>query len=228
MKLSFVFPVYNEEKNLAYCIREIWAIEKSLGLQIEIIVVDNNSNDSSYQIAKQLGVKLIKVLEKGYGKALKEGINAASNEWVAFADADSTYELFDLKKMIEVINRRPDVDLVVADRINGKIEKFAMPLLHRYVGTPLLTHLIEALYGIKVGDCNSGFRLFRKSEFEKWNLISQGMEFASEMIVKAAKSDSKIASVSSGLRQSKFQRSSHLRPVIDGLRHLKVIFQHFI
>jgi hypothetical protein len=220
--LSFVFPCLNEEQTLGDCIQ---AVRKSLdpsGIAYEIVVADNGSTDHSREIAVERGCRVVPVTALGYGAALKGGIEAAEGAYVMFADSDSTYLYEDAAALYQAAVKY-DAGMAIASRMIGKIEPGAMPALHRYLGTPVLTWLINRLFRGRLTDCNSGFRCVRKSDFQRWNVRSNGMEFASELLIKALKADTKTVEISSGLRCGPPGRVAHLRTWRDGMRHLLLI-----
>jgi glycosyltransferase involved in cell wall biosynthesis len=223
MQLTFVFPCLNEEGTLADCIDAVNAsLSQDPNLEYEIVVADNGSTDRSREIAVEKGARLVPVPIRGYGAALRGGIDAAKGERVMFADADMTYLYEDAlplyKKAIET-----DVDMAIASRMTGKIENGAMPTLHRYLGTPVLTGLINLLFRGKLSDCNSGFRCLRKTAYDSWDIRSNGMEFASELLIKALKAKATTVEIDSGLNVGPPEREAHLRTWRDGMRHLLFI-----
>jgi len=223
LDLSFVFPCLNEEQTLGFCIRQVIDTLEGTGIRYEIIVADNGSTDRSVEIAKSLGARVVHVEARGYGEAVRAGIMAARGEYVAFADADSTYMLehtADLyRKAVET-----NADMAVASRFKGRIEPGAMPFLHRYLGTPVLTFLVNLAFGGKLSDCNSGFRCCRRSSYLTWGCRASGMEFASEHLIKALKAKAHIVEIPSGLRKGPKERAPHLRTWRDGMRNLLGIF----
>ena len=222
MDLSFVFPCLNEEKTIPVVIRELQEVMKTMPVQAEIIISDNGSTDNSVTLAEELGCRVVHAEKKGYGEALKKGFQEAEGKYIAFADIDGSYPLEYLPKMYEQIVKH-DLDMVIASRVKGKIEKGAMPFLHRYLGTPVLTKVINLLFRGKLSDCNSGFRIFKKEAYQKWDVRSSGMEFASELLIKALKTKSKMKEVSAGLRVDKRDHAPHLQTWRDGMRHLLFI-----
>lgn len=224
MDLTFVFPCLNEEKTLEHCIRAVRASLDSAGgdLSYEIVVADNGSTDRSAEIARAEGARVVPVTRRGYGAALRGGIEAAQGRYAMFADADSTY-LYEhalplYRKAVE-----SDADMAIASRMRGTIEPGAMPPLHRWLGTPVLTWLINVLFRGRLSDCNSGFRCIKKSAYETWGIRSDGMEFASELLIKALKHGAKSVEIPSGLRPGPPERVAHLRTWRDGMRHLLFI-----
>jgi len=224
MELSFVFPCLNEEETIVACIE---AVKRSLDeagsdLSYEIVVADNGSTDRSAELAIGAGARVVPVSERGYGAALRGGISAANGKYVMFADADMTYQYEDAlplyRKAVE-----EDADMAIASRMQGVIEPGAMPPLHRWLGTPVLTTLINLLFHGKLSDCNSGFRCLRKSSYETWGIRANGMEFASELLIKALKHRARTVEIKSGLRRGPEGRVAHLRTWRDGMRHLLFI-----
>lgn len=225
-QVSFVIPCLNEEKSLPLVLNTLQQLKNKFP-EIEIIVSDNGSSDRSVEIAQEFGAKVVHAKVKGYGEALKVGIAAAQYEIVCFADADFTYDFLESERLYQKLQEE-NLDLVVGDRLSGKIEAGAMPWLHQYVGTPVLSFLISHFYGNKpddVRDSNSGFRMFRKQKFLELQYRTSGMEFASEMLIKFLKGKAKIGWVPVSLRKSSTERKSHLRTWQDGFRHLKVILK---
>ncbi|MEJ5261694.1 MAG: glycosyltransferase [Ignavibacterium sp.] len=221
--LSFVIPCLNEEKTLPFVLNKIQKIRKEelKDFLTEVIVSDNGSTDKSVEIAESFGAKVVHCKTRGYGAALDFGIKNSSCEYIIFADADDTYDFLESPKLFfEAIK---GYDLVIGNRLNGNLQKKAMPFLHRYVGTPILNSIINFLYAKndnKIKDCNSGFRCFRKDSYLNWNISGTGMEFASEMLVKALINNSKISHVPITLHPDHAERTPHLKTWRDGMRHL--------
>jgi glycosyltransferase involved in cell wall biosynthesis len=222
MDFSFIFPCLNEEETVGQCINALKYSLKDASLAYEIIVADNGSSDKSAEIAGALGAVVVSVSEKGYGAAIKGGFSAAKGKYVIFADADGSYRLEDTLKLYNAAVKS-DADMTIASRLNGTVEKGAMPFLHRFLGTPVLTFLINIFFSGKLTDCNSGFRCVKKTSFVKWNIRANGMEFASELLIKALKNKSAIEEIKSGLRKDLRSRPPHLKTWRDGMRHLLFI-----
>ena len=220
--LSFIFPCLNEKDTISLCIEQLEAILKKTKINYEIIISDNGSTDGSLDIAKQYDVRIINTKEKGYGEALKNGFAHALGKYIAFADIDGSYPLEFIPQMYKTIIKE-DADMVVASRMTGVIEKGAMPFTHRYLGTPVLTKIIDWLFCGNLTDCNSGFRLMKKSSYEQWQTRSSGMEFASELLIKALKAKAKIIEIPAGLNKDKRHKPPHLNTWRDGMRHLLFI-----
>jgi glycosyltransferase involved in cell wall biosynthesis len=221
--LSFVFPCLNEEATLTLCIQQVNESLAGSSIHYEVIVADNGSTDRSREIAVELGCRVVPVNERGYGAALRGGIEAAMGEYVMFADSDNTYLYEDASRLYTAASEK-NADMAIASRMTGQIEPGAMPFLHRWAGTPVLTWLINRLFNGQLSDCNSGFRCIRKSAYETWKIRSNGMEFASELLIKALKCGAKSVEISSGLRKGPEGRVAHLRTWRDGMRHLLFIF----
>lgn len=200
--LSFVFPCLNEEKTISNVILELKKILETMPICTEIIISDNGSTDNSVDLALKLGVQVVRTPIKGYGEALKKGFQKARGKYIAFSDIDGSYPLEYLPYMYNQAVTS-DADMVIASRLKGRIEKNAMPFLHRYLGTPILTKIINFLFKGKFSDCNSGFRLFKKTSYKSWKVNSSGMEFASELLIKALKHKAKITEISAGLNCDK-------------------------
>jgi len=212
-------PCLNEAETLATCIQKAQsAIEKD-GLSAEIIVADNGSTDGSQAIAKELGARLVPVERKGYGSALIGGIQAARGEFVIMGDADDSYDFTAIAPLIARL--RDGCDLVVGNRFLGGIEPGAMPWSHRWIGNPVLTFISRVFFHTPVGDAHCGLRGFRKDAFERMKLRATGMEFASEMVIKASLKGMSIAEVPVSLRPDGRSRPPHLRTWRDGWRHLR-------
>lgn len=216
--VSFIIPCLNEAKTIRQVLAEIAFVKNE---HDQVIIVDNGSTDNSVKIATELGATVLHCNTRGYGAALQYGILHAKGDVVVFADADGTYDFTQTPRLLELLNQR--TSLVIGSRLKGTIEPGAMPWLHRYVGTPILTLVINLLYNTRITDCNSGFRVFFKDDFVKWNIKSTGMEFASELIVKARKAGANITETPITLRAAQKGRIPHLRPWRDGLRHLSTI-----
>ena len=225
--VSFVIPCLNEQNTLAEILSKINKVCMShlKDRQTEIIVSDNGSTDKSVSIAEEHGARVVNCSERGYGAALLSGIHAARYDAVIFADADNTYDFLEAPELVNELDK--GFDLVVGSRIQGEIHRGAMPFLHKYVGTPVLNFFINMLYardGNKISDCNSGFRCFKRESFISWQVKSTGMEFASEMLVKALKARSTVSHVPISLYPDRGDRVPHLKTWRDGMRHLLQIF----
>lgn len=226
IELSVVLPCLDEEATLCGCLTEIEQVLASMeGVRYECILADNGSRDRSPQIAAARGWRCVQVLPQGYGMALQGGIRASRGAWVVFADADGTYCLEDLPKLYER-TRAANADLGIASRFGRRLPLDAMPWLHRYLGTPVLSCLIRMLFGGRVRDVNSGFRCLHRARFHTWDVSASGMEFASETVVAALCNGGRIVEVPSSLRPPSKDRVPFLSTWRDGMRHLLVILSH--
>jgi glycosyltransferase involved in cell wall biosynthesis len=215
MELSIVLPCRNERESIASCIREIKKVV--LPIPYEIIVSDS-STDGSDTIAKSEGARVIKHDKEGYGFAIREGVAHANGDIILFADADNTYPFAAIPSLLGALE---NADLVMGNRLNKTITRDAMPFVHRYFGTPLFNVLLFLFFGITVSDSQSGFRAIRRITFQNLNLNTNGMEFATEMLIKAKHANLRIREIpiSYGIRKG----TSKLRRYHDGFAHLKYI-----
>ena len=212
-------PCLNEAETLAKCIKHAQSAIAKGGFSAEIIVADNGSTDGSQAIARELGATVVDVSRKGYGSALIGGIDAARGPFVVMGDADDSYDFEAIGPLIDKL--REGYDLVVGNRFLGGIEPGAMPWSHRWVGNPVLTFISRVFFHAPVGDTHCGLRAFRKDAYEKMRLRATGMEFASEMVIKAALKGMRITEVAVVLRPDGRSRPPHLRTWRDGWRHLR-------
>jgi glycosyltransferase involved in cell wall biosynthesis len=219
IEISIVMPCLNEAETLAACIQKAQLAIQKDGLSAEIIVADNGSTDGSQAIANELGARLIRVERKGYGSALIGGIEAARGELVIMGDADDSYDFTAIAPLIARL--RDGCDLVVGNRFLGGIEPGAMPWSHRWIGNPVLTFISRVFFHTPVGDAHCGLRGFRKEAFQRMKLRATGMEFASEMVIKASLKGMRIAEIPVSLRPDGRSRPPHLRTWRDGWRHLR-------
>ncbi|MEI9853067.1 MAG: glycosyltransferase family 2 protein [Sphingomonas sp.] len=221
LELSIVMPCLDEAETIATCVIKARAFLEAHALKGEVIVADNGSTDGSQRIAAGLGAHVIDVPAKGYGAALIGGIAAARGEFVAMGDADDSYDFGSLMPFVHAL--RDGADLVMGNRFQGGIADGAMPPLHRYLGNPVLSFLGRTFFDIPVGDFHCGLRAFRRDSIEALGLTAPGMEFASEMVVKAAIEKLDIREVPTTLRPDGRTRAPHLRTWRDGWRHLRFL-----
>jgi glycosyltransferase involved in cell wall biosynthesis len=221
IEVSIVMPCLNEAETIAICIKKAqWFIAKH-HLAGEIIIADNGSTDGSQAIATELGARVIEISYKGYGNALRGGIAAARGTYVIMGDADNSYDFTQLSPFIQEL--RAGYDLVMGNRFKGGIQPGAMPPLHRYLGNPVLTWIGRLFFASPCQDFHCGLRGFSKAAIESLNLRTTGMEFASEMVVKATLYHLKIAEVPTTLSPDGRSRPPHLRSWRDGWRHLRFL-----
>jgi len=226
IELSIVMPCLNEAETLEVCIKKALTFLKSNNVSGEVIIADNGSTDGSQQIAIDSGARVVPVPHKGYGNALKGGIEASKGKYVIQGDADDSYDFSSLMPYVEKL--REGYDLVMGNRFKGGVEKGAMPFLHKYLGNPVLSFIGKQFFSInQVNDFHCGLRGFKKEAVERMDLKTTGMEFASEMVVKAALLDMKIIEVPTTLSPDGRTRPPHLNTwgFTDGCR---LDFVHFI
>jgi glycosyltransferase involved in cell wall biosynthesis len=221
IELTVLMPCLNEEKTIAICINKAKAYMSRLGIVGEVVVADNGSTDGSVAIAESLGARIIHVSDKGYGAALIAGIYAAHGKYIVMGDSDDSYDFSALDGFI--VQLRDGVDLVMGNRFSGAIHKGAMPMLHQYLGNPVLSYLGRLFCNIKIGDFHCGLRGFKKEKILSLGLTCVGMEFASEMIVKAANRGLTITEIPVNLYKDGRDRAPHLRSFRDGWRHLRFL-----
>jgi len=212
-------PCLNEVETLAACIAEAREAISKGGYTAEIIVADNGSTDGSQLVARELGAKVVDVQRKGYGSALIGGIDSAQGRFVVMGDADASYDFAAIAPLIAKL--RDGYDLVVGNRFLGGIEPGAMPWSHRWLGNPVLSSINKMFFHAPVGDTHCGLRAFTKGAYEKMRLRATGMEFASEMVIKASLKGMRITEVPVVLRPDGRSRPPHLRTWRDGWRHLR-------
>jgi glycosyltransferase involved in cell wall biosynthesis len=219
VEISVVMPCLNEARTVGVCVdKAFWALQE-LGTRGEVVVADNGSTDGSQAIAREHGARVIDVQRRGYGHALRAGIQAARGRYIIMGDADDSYDFTALRPFVERL--RAGYELVMGNRFQGGIRPGAMPWLHRYVGNPVLTGILNLFFRSSIGDAHCGLRAFRKDSCAKLGLASPGMEFASEMVVKASVSHQRITEVPIVLHPDGRDRPPHLRSWHDGWRHLR-------
>ncbi|MBI2903464.1 MAG: glycosyltransferase family 2 protein, partial [Candidatus Methylomirabilis oxyfera] len=219
VEVSIVMPCLNEAETLGACIEKAERSLRQLNISGEVIVADNGSIDGSQVIATRLGARVVPVGVKGYGAALMGGIGAARGTYIIMGDADNSYDFANLGPFIEKL--RGGYDLVLGNRFKGGIKPGAMSPLHRYLGNPVLTGVGRLLFRSQCGDFHCGLRGFGKAAIMKLNLRTTGMEFASEMVVKATLHRLRITEIPTTLSLAGRSRPSHLRRWRDGWRHLR-------
>jgi len=224
--VSFVLPCLNEARSLAACIDVIGearaAIQSTFGLSSEIVVADNGSTDGSQALADRLGARVIAVAQKGYGAALSGGFRAAHGRYLVMGDADGSY---DFREAVAMVGALVDgADMCLGSRFAGGIKPGAMPWKNRYIGNPLLTGILNLLFRVGVSDAHCGLRALTKASFDRLQLTGAGMEFASEMVIKAALKGERIVERPATLSPDLRDRAPHLRPWRDGWRHLRYLF----
>lgn len=224
LEVSIVMPCLNEAETLAVCIKKAQKFIADNDLAGEVIIADNGSNDGSQEIASSLNARVVNVPAKGYGSALKGGIAAAKGKYIIMGDADDSYDFSNLNPFIYKL--RNGYDLVMGNRFQGGIASGAMPFLHRYLGNPVLTGIGKLLFGSPCNDFHCGLRGFRKDAISSLELQTTGMEFASEMVVKATLHKMQITEVPTTLSPDGRSRPPHLNTWRDGWRHLRFLLMY--
>jgi glycosyltransferase involved in cell wall biosynthesis len=219
MQLTILMPCLNEAETLALCINKANTWISQSGIQAEVVIADNGSTDGSQAIAESLGARVVAVEQRGYGSALFHGCMAARGEWIVMGDSDDSYDFSNLDLFIEKLHE--GFDLVMGNRFLGGIAPGAMPWKNRYIGNPILTWVGRTLFKCPAKDFHCGLRGFKKSAFLQMDLRTTGMEFASEMVIKANLFDMRIAEVPTTLSKDGRTRPPHLLPWRDGWRHLR-------
>ena len=217
--VSVVIPCLNEANSLGSCIDKAVTAFRAAGLAGEVIVADNGSTDGSMQIAEERGARVVRVEERGYGSALRAGIAAARGPFIVMGDADDSYDFGEVPKFAEML--RQGYDVVMGNRFRGEIKPKAMPWHHKYIGNPGLTALLNLFFRTGIGDSHCGMRGFTRAVYERMDLRSTGMEFASEFVIKAAQLKARITEIPITLWPDKRGRPPHLRSFRDGWRHLR-------
>ena len=224
--VSIVMPCLNEAETVADCVQDALAaladLRESHGLSGEVIVADNGSTDGSRALASAAGARVLDVSDMGYGAALRGGFNAAEGRYLVMGDSDRSYDFREAVPMIEALME--GADLCMGSRFDGVIKEGAMPWKNRYIGNPVLSGVLRLLFHTPVRDSHCGLRAIRRSAFKRLKLTSDGMEFASEMVLKAALHGINIAQVPCTLAPDGRGRPPHLNPWRDGLRHLFYMF----
>jgi glycosyltransferase involved in cell wall biosynthesis len=221
IELTVVMPCLNEEATVQLCIWKARTFMYENNISGEVIIADNGSTDNSIELAVKAGARVINISEKGYGAALTGGINAARGKYIIMADSDDSYDFLCLLPFIEKL--RAGYDFVFGNRFKEKIASNAMPFLHKYLGNPVLTFIGKWFFKSELGDFHCGLRGFSKDAFHSLELQTTGMEFASEMIVKATLNRSKITEVPVKLHPDGRSGKSHLNTWNDGWRHLRFL-----
>ena len=222
VELTILMPCLNEAETLARCIEKAKAGIQKSGVRGEILIADNGSTDGSQAIAEKSGVRVVAVKEKGYGSALAGGVRAASGKWIIMGDADDSYDFSDITGFVKKFQE--DFELVMGCRLpvgGGTISPGAMPWKNRWIGNPILSFIGRLFFKCPAHDFHAGLRGFTKVAFEKMDLQTTGMEFASEMIIKSTLKGLKISEVPITLHKDGRSRPPHLKPWRDGWRHLR-------
>jgi glycosyltransferase involved in cell wall biosynthesis len=220
-ELTILMPCLNEAATVGRCIAKARGFLKRVGVAGEVLVADNGSDDGSRVAAERAGARVVEVAERGYGAVLAAGIAAARGRYIIMGDADDSYDFGRLDAFVDKL--RQGYPLVVGNRFKGVIQRGAMPILHRYFGNPVLSFIGRLLFRAKVGDFHCGLRGFERDAVKSLDLRTKGMEFASELVVKAALAGWRIAEVPTTLHPDGRGRPPHLRSWRDGWRHLRFL-----
>ena len=222
--ISVVMPCLNEQESVGWCVERAWQGIERVGLRGEVVVCDNGSVDRSVEVAERAGARVAREARRGYGRAYLTGIDASVGRMIVIGDSDCSYDFFELHRLISPLAE--GYDYVLGSRLGGTILPGAMPFLNRYVGNPVLTRLLNTLFGLHTSDAHSGMRAFTRSAYDVMSLRCEGMEFASEIVIAAART---------GLRTTEVPITYHprlgpskLRRWRDGLRHLQFMFSEAI
>jgi len=221
VELTIVMPCLNEAETVATCVHKAVGFLAESGIDGEVVVADNGSTDGSQRLATDAGARVVPIAEKGYGNALMGGIAAARGKYVIMGDADDSYDFTHLMPFVTEL--RKGKELVMGNRFKGGIEPGAMPKLHKYLGNPVLSFIGRLFFPSAIGDFHCGLRGFSRESALRLNLQATGMEFASEMVVKATLWGQDITEVPTTLKKDGRSRPPHLRSWRDGWRHLRFL-----
>jgi len=224
VELSVVLPCLNERETVGICVQKAIAAIEDAKIRGEVVVADNGSTDGSIELAQSAGARVVHVSQRGYGNALRGGIQAAHGAFVLMADSDDSYDFGHIPRFVEQL--RNGSDLVMGNRFLGGIRNGAMPVLHRYLGNPLLTAIGRLFFRSPSRDFHCGIRAFRRDSYDRMDIRSTGMEFASEMVVKASLLQMKVSEVPTTLSPDGRSHPPHLRTWHDGWRHLRFLLMY--
>jgi glycosyltransferase involved in cell wall biosynthesis len=216
--VSVIIPTLNEQETIGVCIQKVRQVFERYGIRGEIIVSDS-STDRTPEIARALGAIVVRPDRRGYGYAYRFAFKHARGRYIVIGDGDDTYDFLEMYRLLEPL-MRGEADLVIGSRFRGRIEKGAMPWLHRWIGNPVLTRFLNIFFKAGISDAHSGFRAIRRDALERLDLRADGMEFASEMIVEACRKGLRIKEVPINYYRRK-KNESKLRSFHDGWRHMK-------
>ena len=220
--ISVVMPCLNEEKTLGTCIEKAQRTLNTLDMQGEVVIADNGSTDASVKIAKKLDARVVHQNTRGYGAAYLAGFAAAKGNYIVMGDSDDTYDFTDLERFITPLQK--GYDLVIGNRFKGEILTGAMPWANRYIGNPILSGILRLLFDTVLSDAHCGMRSFTNEAYKKMALETTGMEFASEMVIKALQAKLKILEIP--ITYHTREGESKLNPIRDALRHLQFMFKY--
>mgnify|MGYP005833871057 CR=1 FL=1 len=221
--LTILIPALNEEKTIEIVIKKAQKWLNDRNIDGEILIANNGSTDNTKEIALKNGARVIDIEQKGYGSALISGIENSKGKYIIFGDADDSYNFLEIDGMYDKL--KDGNDIVIGNRYAGKMEKGSMKFSHKFIGTPILSFLIRKKFKLNLNDINCGLRGIKKDAIIKLNCKSSGMEFASEMLIKAAKAKLKIEEIPINFYKDKRNSKPHLKTLQDGVRHLKIILK---
>lgn len=224
IEVSVVMPCLNEATTVGICVEKALRTMEKLEIKGEVVVSDNGSTDGSVEIAERAGAKVVHQTEKGYGNAYLKGFREAEGKFIVMGDADDSYDFTDIERFVQPL--RDGYDMVMGTRIKGEIKKGAMPALHRYFGVPVLTGMLNLLYRSGISDAHCGMRSFTREAYQRMHLQTTGMEFASEMIIKAKQLGLKIVEIPITLHPDGRSGKPHLKSFPDGWRHIRFMLNY--
>jgi glycosyltransferase involved in cell wall biosynthesis len=220
VEVSVVMPCLNEAASIARCVLKAGQGLERAGFKGEVIVADNGSEDESAEIARAHGARVVDEPRRGYGSAYQRGIEAARGKYIVMGDADDTYDFAQIERFVKPL--REGYDFVIGNRFRGQMAKGAMPKLHQYVGNPILSAVLRGMFKTSIGDAHCGMRSFTREAYDKMELQTTGMEFASEMVIHAARA--KLRMLEIPISYGRRAGQSKLRTFRDGWRHLRFMF----
>lgn len=221
--VSVVIPCLDEAETIATCVRKACASLDRMGVAGEVVVADNGSSDGSQKLATEAGARVVDVPERGYGNAYLGGFAAARGRYIVMGDGDDTYNFDEVERFVKPMEE--GADMVMGSRLKGRIHKGAMPWLHRRVGNPVLTRVLNLFYRSGISDAHCGMRGIRRDVLPRLDLRTPGMEFASEMVIRAAKEDLNVVEIPIELHP-RGGGEAKLNTWSDGWRHLRFLLIH--
>ena len=221
IEVSVVMPCLNEQEALGICIEKAQRTLKALAITGEVVIADNGSTDDSVRIAEHLGARVVHQPLRGYGAAYLVGIPAAHGKYIVMGDSDDTYDFTDLARFINPL--RKGYDFVIGNRFKGEMLSGAMPWARRYIGNPMLSGLLRLLFRTPISDAHCGMRSFTADAYQRMALQTTGMEFASEMVVKAVQADLKMLEIP--ITYAPRQGESKLNEIQDAIRHIHFLLK---
>lgn len=222
IEVSVVMPCLNEEETLGICIEKAQSTLKSLGIVGEVIIADNGSTDDSVAIAQNLDVHVVHQQTRGYGAAYLAGFAAAKGQYIIMGDSDNTYDFTDIERFITPLQQ--GFDFVIGNRFKGEILHGAMPWANRYIGNPILSGMLRLLFRTNISDSHCGMRSFTAAAYKQMDMKTTGMEFASEMVIKAVEAKLKIQEIP--ITYHPRDGDSKLNAIRDAARHIHFMLKH--